>query len=88
MQSGLFKFVDLLTYLKPTKSKTSSLVSLFSLVKTFLDLQPIEESRDLVVFDDTSSLEWLGQSTVDSTRFIRAIFAASNKVSLECMLVM
>lgn len=83
INSGLFKFVDLLTYLQPAKLTTSPLVPLFNLVKEYIGLSAGQESRDLVVFDDTSSLEWLGHSTIDSTRFIRAMCSICSEVSLE-----
>jgi hypothetical protein len=80
MQSGSFKFVDLVPYLRPSQSLVSPLVELFRLVKDYVGENLNPEFRTTVIFDDTSSLEWLGHPTLDSTRFIRALCSFCRKV--------
>jgi hypothetical protein len=90
IKSGSFKFIDLTSHLHPPQpshtGQNSSLYSLFELISKHINEipghhNPDNDLRTLVVFDDTSSIEWLGHSITNSTRFTRALSSLCRNVS-------
>ncbi|TFK37565.1 hypothetical protein BDQ12DRAFT_607492 [Crucibulum laeve] len=76
LASGSLEFVDVSSHIQvPTgRSDQPNLHSLFNII------QPLLEKSDhglaLVILDDISTLEWIGFSLLDITRFTRALRAA------------
>ncbi|EIW83116.1 hypothetical protein CONPUDRAFT_121514 [Coniophora puteana RWD-64-598 SS2] len=89
--NGSFIFVDLLNEAVLPISEpfgnaiTRSLRPLYDMVETELSVADVD-NRPLVILDDVSSLAWLGFSTLELSRFTRAVWAICRKsnASLVC----
>ncbi|KAG1715624.1 hypothetical protein ID866_1548 [Astraeus odoratus] len=78
-QNGRFKFIDLVKTTETTVHDGPRLRHIVDLISSELDPAYSEKGQDLVILDDISSLEWLGFSTLDLSRFARALKAACLK---------
>ncbi|KIJ68092.1 hypothetical protein HYDPIDRAFT_126768 [Hydnomerulius pinastri MD-312] len=77
-QNGRFKFIDLNAQLEvPVEtglaSNESRLRSVYDLVSSELRNALGGDGKSLVILDDIASLEWLGFSALDLSRFCRAL---------------
>jgi hypothetical protein len=81
LSSGAFIFVDVLERVRPSDidSPAPTLRPILDAVVSALG--PNDGSDTLVIIDDLATLDWLGFSVLDITRFCRALAAACRKVS-------
>ncbi|KAJ3561890.1 hypothetical protein NP233_g9916 [Leucocoprinus birnbaumii] len=79
IESGALTFIDTLPLVQPpspdsSRNQPALRPLLDSIVNSFTS--NIEESERLVILDDVSTLEWIGFSLLDVSRFVRALVAA------------
>ncbi|KAJ7929588.1 hypothetical protein B0H13DRAFT_1859585 [Mycena leptocephala] len=86
MSSGAFIFVDVLERVRPSDidSPAPTLRPILNAVLSALD--PNEGPNTLVIMDDLATLDWLGFSVLDITRFCRALAAACRKVNATLLI--
>ena len=78
--SRRLSFIDVLSQLR----SETTLRSLYDVVQTHLHAAGPDEGPALVILDDVSVLEWLGYSTTELFRFLRALTALCRKVRNAC----
>ena len=78
--SGSLKFLDILSHVQPG---ADTLRPLLDLVQTFINDASAATPCFLVVFDDISTLEWLGFATTEVGRLSRALSTLCRKVLPE-----
>jgi hypothetical protein len=80
--SGALIFVDVLERVRPPDTESSAAVLRPILDAVVSALGSNDGFDNLVIVDDLATLDWLGFSVLDITRFCRALAAACRKVCL------
>jgi len=80
--SGSLKFVDILSYVQPG---AETLRPLLDIVQTFINDTSTTTPRFLVVFDEISTLEWLGFTSTEVGRLSRALSSLCRKSSASLL---
>ena len=75
--SGSLKFVDILSHVQPG---SDTLRPLLDLVQTFINDASTTTPHFLVIFDEISTLEWLGFTATEVGRLSRALSSLCRKV--------
>ncbi|KZT65043.1 hypothetical protein DAEQUDRAFT_814575 [Daedalea quercina L-15889] len=74
--SQRLSLIDALSQLQP---ESTTLRPLYDVLHANLTAAAADEGHALVILDDVSSLEWIGFSTADLSRFLRALSALCRK---------
>ena len=81
-QNEAFQFVDVFDHLPPDQNTNqTSLRVIYDLLSVKLSDSRVDSQTSLVILDDIASLEWLGFSLLDLSRFARALRSLCVKVS-------
>nr|GAT49118.1 predicted protein [Mycena chlorophos] len=83
--NGSFTFIDILERVKPPDDASDTSPRLFPILETVSSA--LQSDADaLVVVDDLATLDWLGFSVLDLTRFCRALYAACRNTNATLLL--
>ncbi|KAJ7072835.1 hypothetical protein C8F01DRAFT_262424 [Mycena amicta] len=86
VEAGSFTFIDILERVKPPDNITDSEPRLLPILELVASTISESENDTLVIVDDLATLDWLGFSVLDITRFCRALYAACRKANATLLL--
>ena len=79
MDSGTFTFIDALSHVE--SSSDPAFPSLRPLIDFVTPILESQQDSCLVILDDITSLNWIGFSLLDVTRFSRALIVKCRQVT-------